>query len=43
MKKTGLNEYAYEFNVNYKDISRDDITKNISSIQNFLMAKYNMK
>ena len=42
-KKTGLNEYAYKFNVNYKDVSRDDITKNISSIHNYLMAKYNIK
>ena len=43
MKKTGLNRYVYEFNVDYRDISRGDITKTMSSIHDYLMSKYGIK
>ena len=39
MKKTGLNGYVYEFNVDYRDIGRDYITKTTSSIHSYLMPK----
>ena len=43
MKKTGLNGYVYEFNVDYVDNSKIDITKVIPSIHNYLMLKYSIK
>ena len=43
MKKTGLNGYVYEFNVDCGDIGRDYITKTTSSINNYLMPKYGIK
>ena len=39
MKKTGLNGYVYEFNVDYRDIGRDYITKTTSSIHSYFMPK----
>ena len=43
MKKTGLNEYVYKFSVDYRDMSRGDITKGMSSIHNYFMTKYGIK
>ena len=44
MKKTGLNGYVYEFNVDYRDIGKpDDITKNMLIIHNYVMLKYDIK
>ena len=43
MKKTRLNEYVYEFNVDYNDFSVADPGKAISFVHNYLMAKYNTK
>ena len=43
MKKTGLNEYVYEFNVDYNDFGVADPGKAISFVHNYLMAKYNTK
>ena len=42
MKKTGLNGYVYEFNVDYRDMSTGD-TKAITSVHNYLMKKYGIK
>ena len=38
-EKTGLNEYAYEFSVDYNIIG----TGNIISIHKYLMKKYDIK
>ena len=38
MKKTGLNEYVYDFSVDFDAISVDDIT----DIHKYLMKKNNM-
>ena len=43
MKKTGLNGYAYEFNVDYNDFGVVDPGKAIPFVHNYLMAKYNVK
>ena len=43
MKKTGLNEYVYKFNVDYRDMSRVNIHKDMSSIHGYLMSKYDIK
>ena len=45
MKKTGLNEYVYEFNVDYNDFNKLNINTNkvIPFIHNYLMAKYDIK
>ena len=44
MKKTGLNGYVYELNVDYRDIGKpDDITKNMLIIHNYVMLKYDIK
>ena len=42
MKKTGLNGYAYEFNVDYIDFNDININKNIPIIHGYLMSKYDM-
>ena len=39
MKKTGLNEYVYEFSVGYNIID----TSNIINIHKYLMKKHDMK
>ena len=39
MKKTGLNEYVYDFSVDYNVIS----TSNIINIHKYLMKKYDIK
>ena len=43
MKKTGLNGYVYEFNVDYSDYNVVDPGKDIRFVHNYLMAKNNMK
>ena len=43
MKKTGLNGYVYEFNVDYKSINPSDINKNMSIIHGYFMLKYGIK
>ena len=43
LKKTGLNRYVYEFNVDYSDYNVVDPGKDIPFVHNYLMAKYNMK
>ena len=43
MKKTGLNGYAYEFNVDYNDFGVVDPGKAIPFVHNYLMGKYNIK
>ena len=43
MKKTGLNGYVYEFNVDYADFDKIDLTKAIPFVHKYLMAKYNIK
>ena len=40
MKKTGLNWYAYEFNVDYRDMGKDNITNAVLNIHGYLMTKY---
>ena len=39
MKKTGLNGYVYEFNIDYSNID----SENISNIHKYLMVKYDIK
>ena len=43
MKKTGLNGYVYEFNVDYKNFNKTNYSKAIPFIHNYLMAKYDIK
>ena len=43
MKKTGLNGYVYEFNVDYNDFGIADPVKAIPFVHNYLMAKYSIK
>ena len=43
MKKTGLNGYIYEFNVDYSDFSVINPDKAIPFVHNYLMAKYDIK
>ena len=43
MKKTGINGYVYEFNVDYNNFGVVDPGKAIPFFHNYLMAKYNRK
>ena len=45
MKKTGLNGYVYKFSVEYNGFNKLNININkvMSSIHNYLMAKYDIK
>ena len=43
MKKTGLNGYVNDFNVDYNDFDKIDPTKAIPFVHKYLMAKCNMK
>ena len=43
MKKTGLNEYVYEFNVDHRNMGRTNIPKTMSSIHKYFMSKYGIK
>ena len=43
MKKTGLNGYVYEFNVDYNDFGEVDSDKVIPFVHKYLMTKYNIK
>ena len=40
MKKTGLNGYVYEFNVDYKHFNKTYITKYMPIIHSYFMIKY---
>ena len=40
MKKTGLNWYVFEFNVDYRDMGKENITNAMLNIHGYLMAKY---
>ena len=42
MKKSELNGYVYEFNVDYIDVSKSDITENMPFIHKYFMLKYNI-
>ena len=43
MKKTVLNGYVYEFNVDYRSINSSTIDKIIPDIHNYFMLKYDIK
>ena len=43
MKKTGLNGYVYEFNVDYNDSNMLNFDKAIPFIHNYFMLKYDIK
>ena len=43
MKKTGLNGYVYEFDVDYNNFGVADPGKAIPYIHNYLMGKYKIK
>ena len=43
MKKTGLNGYVYEFNVDYSDFSVVNPDEAIPFVHNYFMIKYDIK
>ena len=43
MKKTGLNGYVYEFNVDYSDFSVVNPDEAIPFVHNYFMIKYDTK
>ena len=43
MTKTGLNEYVYEFNVDYSDFGAVNPDEAIPFVYDYLMAKYYIK
>ena len=43
MKKTDLNGYVYEFNVDYNNYNNANYSGIIRFIHNYLMLKYNKK
>ena len=44
MKKTGLNGYVYEFNVDYQTLNASvDVSKAVSTLHKHLMVKYKIK
>ena len=40
MKRTGLNGYVYEFNVDYRTLNPSSFDKNMSTIHDYFMVKY---
>ena len=42
MKKTGLNGYVYEFNVDYRNFNPSNIDKIAPIIPNYFKVKYRM-
>ena len=40
MKKTGLNGYVYEFNVDYRYLNTSDTPNNMPIIHRYFMSKY---
>ena len=40
MKKTGLNGYVYEFNVDYRALNPSDTDKSMSTIHEYFKLKY---
>ena len=43
MKRTGLNGYTYEFNVDYNDFNKLNPDGIIPYIHNYLIGKYDIK
>ena len=43
MKKTGLNGYVYEFNVDYSDFSVANSDEAIPFVHNYFILKYDIK
>ena len=43
MKKTGLNGYVCEFNVDYRYINPSEIDKTMASIHAYFILKHNIK
>ena len=43
MKKTELNGYVYEFNVDYNEQCSSDLDKAIPFVHKYLMGKFNIK
>ena len=43
MKKTGLNGYVYEFNVDYRPFYTSDVAKRLSILHRHLMTKCNIR
>ena len=43
IKKTGLNGYVYEFNVDYNEFGKENLDKAIPFVHKYLMEKYNIK
>ena len=43
MKKTGLNEYVYEFGADYINFNKSNFNKTMPNIHNYFMLKYNIK
>ena len=43
LKKSGLNGYVYEFNVDYNDFGSVDPSKAMPYVHNYLMTKYYIK
>ena len=42
MKKSGLNGYVYEFNVDYRNFNIPNLDKGIPLIHNYFIAKYDI-
>ena len=43
MKKTGLNGFVYEFNVDYNNYNKANYSETIPFIHKYLMLKYSIK
>ena len=43
MKKTGLNGYVYEFNIDYRYLVPTEFDKNMPIIHRYFMLKYGVK
>ena len=42
-KKTGLNGYVYEFDVDYRPFNLSNIDETIPSVHNYFREKYDIK
>ena len=43
MKKTGIYAYAYEYSVDYQSLYASNISKTISVLHKYLIAKYKIR
>ena len=43
MKRTGLNGYVYEFNVDYTEFNKVDIAESMPFVHKYFMLKYDIK